>query len=74
MRVDGVLATTWTSSGTTSGFETIDLSGVSGRVIDVTGQLADSEWLSITEVRVPSRRFAVSSKALRARRIGGGVG
>ena len=48
--VDGVLVTTWTSSGTTVGFESIDLSGTSGSVIDVVGVLGDSEWLSIIEV------------------------
>lgn len=49
--VDGALITTWTSSGTTDGFESIDLSGSSGQLLEVTGVLADSEWLSITEVR-----------------------
>lgn len=48
--VDGVLITTWTSSGTTDGFEDIDMSGISGRGIEITGVLADSEWLSIIEV------------------------
>ena len=52
MRVDGALVTTWTSSGTTAGFESIDLSGTSGSVIDVVGVLGDSEWLSIIEVSV----------------------
>lgn len=49
--VDNNLVTTWTSSGTTDGFEIIDLSETSGEVIQVTGVLADSQWLSITEVR-----------------------
>ncbi|CAM9688793.1 unnamed protein product, partial [Scytosiphon promiscuus] len=34
--VDGALATTWTSSGTTSDFETIDLSGYYGQDITIT--------------------------------------
>ena len=48
--VDGTLVATWTSSGTTSGFESIDLSGVSGSMIEITGVLGNSEWLSIVEV------------------------
>lgn len=51
VRVDGVLVTTWTSSGTTDDPESIALTGTSGRVIDVTGVLADNDWLSIVEVR-----------------------
>lgn len=47
---DSVRVTTWTSSGTTLNFESIDLLGSSGREITVTGVLADEEWLSITEV------------------------
>ncbi|CAN0121365.1 unnamed protein product, partial [Ectocarpus sp. 13 AM-2016] len=47
--VDGSLATTWTSSGTTDGFESIDLSGFFGQDITVTGVLDNSEWLSIKE-------------------------
>ena len=50
MYVDGVLVTTWTSSGTTAGFESIDLSGTSGSVVEIVGVLGDSEWLSIVEV------------------------
>lgn len=49
--VDGILVTTWTSSGTTSDFENIDLSGYAGQDVTITGVLADSEWLSIVEVR-----------------------
>ena len=48
--VDGTLVTTWTSSGTTAGFESIDLSGTSGSVIEIVGVLGNSEWLSIIEV------------------------
>lgn len=48
--MDDVLFTTWTSSGTTDGFESVDLSGVSGEVIAVTGVLTNWEWLSIVEV------------------------
>lgn len=47
--VDGVV-TTWTSSGTTVDFESIDLSGQSGQEITVTGVLAELEWISIVEV------------------------
>lgn len=47
--VDGTLATTYTSSGVTSLFEIIDIPGP-GRVITVTGVLADDEWFSILEV------------------------
>lgn len=50
MHVEGVLASTWTSSGTTFNFESIDLSGYSGQYITITGVLADVEWLSIVEV------------------------
>ena len=49
--VDDTLVTTWTSSGTTLDFESIDLSGFSGQEITDTGVMTDSEWLSITEVR-----------------------
>eukprot|EP00752_Nemacystus_decipiens_P014960 g13319.t1 len=50
--VDGVLVTTWTSSGTTSGFESIDLSGMTGSMIEIVGVLDDSEWLSIIETEI----------------------
>lgn len=50
MYVDDELATTWTSSGTTDDFESIDISDMSGEVIEIKGVLADSEWLSIIEV------------------------
>ncbi|CAM9345645.1 unnamed protein product [Scytosiphon promiscuus] len=50
--VDGVLITTWTSSGSTDGFEDIDMSGISGQEIEITGVLDDSEWLSIIETRM----------------------
>lgn len=61
--VDDALVTTWTSSGTTDGFESIDLSGVSGEVIEVTGVLANSEWLSIVEVS-PKRGCSAGEVAL----------
>ena len=48
--VDDVLAATWTSSGDTPGFESIDLSGSSGFVVVVTAVLADMEWIGINEV------------------------
>ena len=47
--VDGVIVTTWTSSGNTLDFETITL-GVTGGTVELRGMLADSEWLSIMEV------------------------
>lgn len=50
--VDAEFVTTWTSSGTTDDFESIDLSGTPGKVIQVTGVLGQSEWLSIVEVCV----------------------
>eukprot|EP00903_Cladosiphon_okamuranus_P020463 g18782.t1 len=50
--VDGTLVTTWTSSGTTVGFESIDLSGTSGSMIEIVGVLGDSEWLSIIETEI----------------------
>ncbi|CAM9918634.1 unnamed protein product, partial [Ectocarpus sp. 8 AP-2014] len=52
VNVDGSLATTWTSSGTTDGFESIDLSGYSGQDVTVIGVLDTSEWLSITETEI----------------------
>lgn len=49
--VDGSLVTTWTSSGTTTDFEGINLSGTYGQEITITGKnLADSDWLSVIEV------------------------
>lgn len=47
--VDGDKVTTWTSSGTTTGFESVEL-GAQGQVVELRGVLADSEWLSILEV------------------------
>lgn len=47
--VDGVMQTEWTSSGTTAGFENVDID-VSGEVVELRGVLADSEWISIMEV------------------------
>ena len=47
---DGVLVVTWTSSGTTDGFESIYFPGTSGTTIEIVGVLQDSEWLSILEV------------------------
>ena len=49
--VDDVMVTSWTSSGTTSAFENVDL-GVFGQTVELRGVLADSEWLSISEVSV----------------------
>ncbi|CAN0221443.1 unnamed protein product [Pylaiella littoralis] len=50
--VDDDLITTWTSSGTTDGFESIDLSGTSGTVVTIVGDLGYSEWLSIIETEI----------------------
>lgn len=54
--VDSDLISTWTSSGTTDEFESIDISSVSGQVIEVTEVLGDSEWLSIIEVSQANTR------------------
>lgn len=51
VRVDDTLVTAWTSSGTTDEFEAIDLSGTPGQMVEITGVLDDSEWVSIVEVR-----------------------
>ncbi|CAN0145747.1 unnamed protein product [Ectocarpus sp. 4 AP-2014] len=51
--VDGDLVTTWTGSGTTSGFESVDMSGATGQVVTITGAgLSDAEWLSIVETEI----------------------
>lgn len=50
--VDGQKVVTWTSSGTTAGFEAVELGGITGQMVELQGVLADSEWLSIMEVRV----------------------
>lgn len=49
IHVNDVLQTSWTSSGTTTDFERVDLS-LSGQAIELRGVLADSDWLSIVEV------------------------
>lgn len=49
--VNDVLITTWTSSGITTGFETVAL-GVTGDEMQLIGLLEDSEWLSINEVNI----------------------
>lgn len=63
MYVDGTKIRTWTSSGKTGDFESIDLTGndgqlmvstsfsVSGQVLKLSGSRAASEWISILEVR-----------------------
>lgn len=53
--VDGILSTSWTSSGTTSAFETVNL-GVAGQIIELRGVLTESEWLSIMEVGIRTKR------------------
>ncbi|CAN0239919.1 unnamed protein product [Ectocarpus sp. 12 AP-2014] len=50
--VDGVPVTTWTSTGMTSSFESIDISGYSGEVVSITGDQGDREWLSIIETEI----------------------
>lgn len=54
IHVDGDIQTTWTSSGTTSGFEDVVFE-VSGQVVELRGVLTDSEWLSIMEVGVRAK-------------------
>lgn len=49
--VDDVMVTSSTSSGTTTDFESVEL-GFSGQTVELRGVLADSEWLSTSEVRV----------------------
>ena len=49
--VDDVMVTSWASSGTTTDFENVDI-GVAGQTVELRGVLADSEWLSISEVRL----------------------
>lgn len=49
IHVDGVFSKTWTSSGTTSSFETVSLDS-SGQVVELRGDLGTSEWLSVFEV------------------------
>lgn len=49
--VEGRLVTTWTSSGHTSDFETIDLPGRPAQTVELRGVLSRSQWLSILEVR-----------------------
>lgn len=48
--IDDELITTWTSSGTTTDFETIEIGSVPGKIVELRGVLADDEWLSISEV------------------------
>lgn len=48
--VDDIKHKSWTSSGTTTDFERIELSAT-GKTIELSGVLDESEWLSITEVR-----------------------
>eukprot|EP00903_Cladosiphon_okamuranus_P018640 g17155.t1 len=49
--VDEEKQKSWTSSGTTTDFERIELSAT-GKTIELRGVLAESEWLSITEVEI----------------------
>ncbi|CAM9991574.1 unnamed protein product [Ectocarpus fasciculatus] len=51
--VDGALVTTWTSSGTTTDWESVDLSGAYGQLVTISGNnQADWEWLSIIETEI----------------------
>lgn len=51
--IDDETVTTWTSSGVTYNFERIDLSGESGQVLKIRGELSSPDmWLSIIEVSV----------------------
>lgn len=57
VRVDGVLITTYTTAGTDHLPDQIIFTGVSGQVVELTGVLGDSEWLSIVQVCIcPSHR------------------
>lgn len=47
--VDGNMQTEWTSSGTTTDFENVNLD-VIGEVVELRGVLGDSDWISIMEV------------------------
>lgn len=47
--VDDVLSKTWTSSGTTSSFESVSINAT-GQKVELRGDLTNSEWLSISEV------------------------
>ena len=60
--VDGVRATTWTSSGLTTDFESVML-GVNGKTVELRGVLEESEWLSIMEVRAVGGRFSINLSA-----------
>ena len=56
VRLGAVLATTWTSSGTTDGFESIDLSGYSGRYLTVMSLADDLQWpVSYTHLTLPTK-------------------
>ncbi|CAM9252749.1 unnamed protein product [Ectocarpus sp. 12 AP-2014] len=62
--VDGALVTTWTSSGTTNGFESIALPDTaSGTVIELQGVLDDSKWLSIIEIMAWSQNVVTPPPA-----------
>ncbi len=61
--VDDVKATTWTSSGSTTAFENVEL-GVAGQTIELRGVMGDSEWLSITEVGAERRVVVRSAGAM----------
>ena len=54
VRVDGVLITTYTTSGTDY-WDNVLFTDTTGTVIEITGLLAESEWLSIIKVRTCRR-------------------
>lgn len=47
--IDDVEVATWTSSGLTTDFESVEL-GAIGQKIELRGVLGNAEWISITEV------------------------
>ncbi|CAM9398222.1 unnamed protein product [Sphacelaria rigidula] len=49
--IDGVITAAWTSTGTTSDFETLEFRGT-GSTIELLGLQEATEWLSITEVAI----------------------
>lgn len=47
--MNGIKSTTWTSSGTTTAFETVEVIG-DAETIELRAVLPDTEWISIIEV------------------------
>lgn len=78
--VDGEMVRTWTSSGETDDFETIDLTGndgqllvpyTEGQVLELSGSRVPSEWISILEVS-GVRLYCVEKKWVKVLSIGAG--